>query len=106
VGRGQVAEQIENVTYDKLVISGEGVFEISGECKLHSVIVGKAVSGESFSIFDASSGSVLSNDGVLVGRNYCNPLMTPVVLEYDVQCNSGLAIIVSGAQYLSVMYKR
>lgn len=107
--RGQFAEQMESVKYDYSVVSGEELLEVSGECKLKSVVIGRKTSGQIVKIYDAAiSGRWLSAGAKVVSLIYGgDALNTPVEVNYDIELKSGLVVVTSGATWnLTIMRKQ
>lgn len=102
MGKPQIAEQLEKMTYEYAIVSGEVVVEVSGAVKLHNVLIKQATSGERFTIFDSAiSGRYLSAGVSVIGMPYCGSAMeTPKELDFDVGLNSGLVIVASGANWV------
>lgn len=104
LGKPQIAEQLEKMAYENLVVSGQVTARVSAELKLHSVIVNRAVSGGMFQISDASSGVA----GTIVGEAYCGTeMLTPSEVTYDAKLCSGMVVVTSGANWrLTLTYAR
>lgn len=106
MARGQLSEQIENVEYDYVLVSGEVVVAVSGAVKLHAIVINQGTSGQRVTIFDAISG-VFGASAKVVGLPYCGDgVSNPVELKYDVELDSGLVIVASGAVWnITATYK-
>jgi hypothetical protein len=85
-------------------VSGQVIANlVSGSCILHSVVIGQAVSGGCFAIWDSMSGTV----GMIESQVYAgSALGMPQTLVYDMSMQSGIVIVTSGNSWnITVTYR-
>ncbi len=98
-----MSEQIEDLSYDFSTLSGQGTLTLSGQVKLHSIVVNRATSGQVFDLYNSSSGQVNIIGKVAAGSE----LEAPRTLLYDVRLTNGLVLVTTGALWnLIVTYKK
>ena len=101
--KSQGTEMFEEIAYDYSVISGAVTTRLSGELILKNVIVNRGTSGQSFVMYDSSSG----NQRIVALIGFGDAFQAPVTLEYNVKLTSGLCVVTTGElTNLTVTYKK
>ena len=91
--------------YDNFVASGQVIMNaVNVACVLHTITVGRAVSG---GYFDVRDGCLSGATGVIESECYCGTaIVPPYSIVYDATFDSGIVLVTSGAAWnLTVTYR-